>query len=368
MHASEIQEAVQEVVNSGWYLQGKQVDAFENAYARYIGTKHCITCGNGLDALMLILRAYIELGVMQAGDEIIVPANTYIATILAISENGLTPVLVEPHPETFQIDERLIEEKITEKTRAVMLVHLYGRCAYTENIKHICQKHQLKLLEDNAQAAGCIYMSPHMEDISERGHAQPHIQTGALGDAAAHSFYPGKNLGAFGDAGAITTDDAKLATVVRSLGNYGSSQKYVFDRKGRNSRMDELQAAVLGVKLRYLDDDNKRRQDIAQRYIQEIRNPQIIVPKTQYADNNIFHIFPILCKKRDTLQQYLQDKGILTLIHYPIPPHQQACYKEWNAISLPITEQIHQEELSLPLHQALTDEEVTRVISALNSF
>lgn len=367
-HASEIGEAIRKVVDSGRYLQGEQTEAFEEDYARYIGVRHCVTCGNGFDALALILRAYMELGEMRPGDEIIVPGNTYIATILAITESGLTPVLVEPRSDTFQIDDGLIEERITGRTRAVMLVHLYGRCGYTEKIKNICRKHRLRLLEDNAQAAGCVYQVCANADPHIKKHASSGLRTGALGDAAAHSFYPGKNLGALGDAGAITTCDGKLASVIRSLGNYGSGKKYVFERKGRNSRMDELQACVLRVKLRYLDEENKRRKDIGERYIREVKNIRIVMPGGWYADNNVFHIFPVLCRDRDMLQQYLQYQGIQTLIHYPIAPHRQQCYKEWNAMSLPVTERIHREEISVPLHQALTDEEVGRIISALNSF
>lgn len=353
MHAAEINEAVTRVVNSGWYLQGEETRLFEQEYAAYTGTKYCIGCGNGLDSLTLILRAYIEMGVMKPGDEVIVPANTYIASILAISENGLRPVLVEPRLETFQIDDNLIEEAVTQRTRAVMIVHLYGRCAYTEKINDICQRHGLKLIEDNAQAHGCTYGNR---------------RTGSLGDAAGHSFYPGKNLGALGDAGAVTTDDKELADTVRALGNYGSNRKYVFDMKGRNSRMDELQAAVLRVKLKYLDDDNAYRKAIARRYITEIKNKELRLPDDEFCRNSVHHIFPVLCKRRDSLQKFLSDNGVGTMIHYPIPPHRQRCYAELSGLRLPITEKIHREELSIPLNQTMTDDEVDTVIRLLNSF
>lgn len=367
-YAIDMQKAMQQVLDSGWYLQGEQVKAFENEYAQYIGTNHCITCGNGLDALSIMLKAYMELGKLRKGDEIIVPANTYIATILSITENGLTPILVEPCINNFQIDDTRIEERITEKTRGIMIVHLYGRCAYTQNIGKICKKHQLLLFEDNAQAAGCEYTATSKTFDNTSLPAIPSIKTGALGNAAAHSFYPGKNLGALGDAGAITTNDAQLAAIVRTLANYGSSKKYIFDKKGKNSRMDELQAAILRIRLHHLDSENYQRQQIAQRYIEEIKDEKIVVPSAQYLAQNVFHIFPLLCSQRNDLQQYLQEKGIQTMIHYPIPPHQQQCYKEWNNISLPLTEQIHREELSIPLHQALTREEIDMIVDTINHF
>jgi dTDP-4-amino-4,6-dideoxygalactose transaminase len=353
LHADEIHQTVSQVVDDGWYLQGKAVKTFEEQYASYIGTDYCVSCANGLDALTLILRAYIELGIMSKGDEVIVPANTYIASILAITENQLTPVFVEPDVQTLEIDDTLIERAITPQTKAIMLVHLYGQCAYTDTIGDICRRYQLKLIEDNAQAHGCTYNNR---------------RTGSIGDAAGHSFYPTKNLGALGDAGAVTTDDRQLATTIRALANYGSPQKYVFDFKGRNSRMDELQAAVLSVKLKYLDTENERRKEIARSYHQHIDNPLIKVPFAHGDRDHVFHVFPILLSERDRLQKYLEENGVQTSIHYPVAPHQQTCYSEWKHLQLPVTEQIHREELSLPCHPAMTDEEAATVIRILNTF
>ena len=353
LHGAEINEAVTRVVNNGWYLQGKENERFEENYAKYIGTKYCIGCANGLDALIWILRAYIEMGMMQPGDEVIVPANTYIASILAITENGLKPVLIEPSIETYQIDDNKIEEAITERTKAIMIVHLYGQCAYTEKIGELCKKYNLKLIEDNAQAHGCKFNGK---------------KTGSLGDAAGHSFYPGKNLGALGDGGAVTTDDEELAQVVRALANYGSAQKYVFKYTGRNSRLDEIQAAVLDVKLKYLDEDTEVRKYIAKYYIDKIKHSEIITPKINDWNAHVFHVFPIRCKRHNELQQYLTDNGIGTIIHYPIPPHKQECYKDWNNLSFPITEQIHNEELSLPMSPCLTMEDVEYIVDILNRF
>ena len=351
LHADEIHAAVDRVVDSGWYLQGNENKRFEEEYASYIGTKYCIGVANGLDALIWILRAYLEMGVMQKGDEVIVPANTYIASILAITENGLTPVLVEPDIHTLEIDDTLIEQAVTPRTKAVMIVHLYGRCAYTEKIGEICRKHGLKLIEDNAQAHGCLFQGR---------------RTGSLGDAAGHSFYPGKNLGAFGDGGAVTTDDPELAKVVRTLANYGSSKKYVFDYCGRNSRLDEIQAAILSVKLKHLDEDNEKRRVVARYYLEHIDNPAIKLPSVPDWNANVFHIFPVLCERRDELQQYLKENGVQTLIHYPIPPHKQQCYADWNGWSFPVSEKIHREELSLPFSPALTQEEIRTVVDLLN--
>ena len=346
------EHAADEVLQSGWYLKGEATRRFEQHYAEYIGTRHCIGCGNGLDALTLIFRAYKEMGLMQEGDEVIVPANTYIASILSITENRLTPVLVEPDINTLQIDDRLIEQAITQRTRAIMIVHLYGRCAYTDRIGELCQKYNLKLIEDNAQAHGCLY--------GEK-------RTGSLGDAAGHSFYPGKNLGALGDAGAVTTNDEVLARAISSLGNYGSSKKYVFDYQGYNSRIDEIQAAILDIKLKYLDKENARRKEIASLYINKVKNPKILIPNSDDRDC-VWHIFPVLCAHRDELQKYLSEHGVETQIHYPIPPHKQKCYSEWSKLSFPITEQIHAQELSIPCNQAMTQKEVDTIIDLLNQF
>ena len=353
LYSDEIHAAAANIIDSGWYLQGEANKRFETDYANYIGTKYAIGCANGLDALIWIYRAYIELGFMKPGDEVIVPANTYIASILAITENGLKPVLVEPRRDTLEIDDNLIEAAITPRTKSILIVHLYGRCAYTEKIGEICKKHGLKLVEDNAQAHGCRFKGQ---------------RTGSIGDAAGHSFYPGKNLGALGDGGAVTTNDEKLAETVRTLANYGSQKKYVFKYCGRNSRLDEIQAAVLSVKLRHLDDDNAKRQMIAAKYYQNIDNKYVTLPKQLPDENNVYHIFPIFSEKRDTLQKYLADNGIQTLIHYPIPPHKQECYKDWNNISLPITEEIHDQELSIPISHVMSDGEVDFVIKTINSF
>lgn len=353
MHADEYKAAVNRVIESGWFLQGNENKQFEANYAKYIGTNHCIAVANGLDALKLILRGYKELGLMKDGDEIIVPANTYIATILAITDNHLVPVLVEPTFEHLEIDIDQIEQHITPKTKGVMIVHLYGRIAYNDKLGEICKRHGLKLMEDCAQSHGCAWKG---------------IKTGALGDAAAHSFYPGKNLGAFGDAGAVTTDDPELASVIRALANYGSQKKYVFKYVGINSRMAETDAAVLDVKLKYLDEDNAKRQQLAAYYYEEISHPLITLPHIIPDENNVYHQFPIFCERRDELQQYLTNHGIQTLIHYPIPPHKQECYKEWNERSYPITEKIHAQELSIPMNQVVTMEEAKEVVGALNAF
>ena len=351
MHGEEIQEAVCEVVDGGWYLQGASNRKFEEQYADYCHANYCVGCANGLDALTLSLRSLMEMGEMSEGDEVIVPANTYIATILAITENHLKAVLVEPRLDTFQIDVQLIEEAITPRTKAIMLVNLYGKNAYTPLIGELCTKYHLMLLIDNAQGHGLI-----------------NNQSSAI---ICHSFYPGKNLGALGDGGAITTDDKQLADTFRAIANYGSSRKYVFDYCGRNSRLDEIQAAVLSVKLQYLDKDNNRRREIAMRYIKEVKNPLLKMPSEDYWQDNVFHIFPVLCEQRDRLQSYLADNGIQTVIHYPIPPHKQRCYASSDALvippsGLPITERIHREVLSLPCNQVLTDDEVDYIISKLN--
>lgn len=352
-YALGIHEATSRVVDSGWYLLGEETKKFEKAYAGFIGTEYCVGVANGLDALRIILRAYMELGVMKEGDEIIVPANTFIASILAITDNRLVPVLVEPDINTYQIDEQRIEEVITLKTKGIMIVHLYGQCAYTDKIGEICRKYNLKVIEDNAQATGCRFNGK---------------TTGAIGDAAGHSFYPGKNLGALGDGGAVTTNDQSLAGIVRSLANYGSSVKYVFDYRGYNSRLDEMQAAILGVKLVGLNEDNQRRKEVAKYYLDNINNPEVILPKVDDWDAHVFHLFVIRSSRRDMLLKHLHNKGIQALIHYPLAPHEQKAYNGWNGIHLPITEKIHNEVLSLPVSQVITDEEARIVVEAVNNF
>lgn len=352
-HFDEYSSAVNKVILSGWFLQGEENRNFEIRYSEYIGCKKTIGVANGLDALFLIISAYKELGFFHDGDEIIVPANTYIASILAITQNNLIPVLVEPVIDTFQIDVENIEKSITNRTKAIMIVHLYGKCAFNEKIKEICNEHGLKLIEDNAQAHGCSFMNK---------------KTGSFGDAAGHSFYPGKNIGAFGDAGAVTTDDQELASIIKALANYGSEKKYIFKYAGHNSRMDEIQAAILLVKLKYIDEDNQKRLKIARRYVNQISNPYIITPHPNYLSNNVFHIFPVLCHQRDLLQKHLSDNQIETIIHYPIPPHKQECYKEFNSLSFPVTEKIHSEELSLPISPTLSEEQISYVISTINQW
>ena len=350
-HDMELRQAIDEVLQSGWYLKGEATHRFEQHYADFIGTKFCIGCANGLDALTLIFRAYKEMGIMKDGDEVIVPANTFIASILAITDNNLVPVMVEPDIKTLEIDDRLIEQAITTRTRAIMIVHLYGRCAYTDKIGELCKRYNLRLIEDNAQAHGCTFGNR---------------KTGSLGDAAGHSFYPGKNLGALGDAGAVTTNVEELARVIAALGNYGSHQKYVHDYAGRNSRIDELQAAILDVKLKYLDTENQRRKQIAYIYINKVKNPSIYIPQSER--DCVWHIFPVFCERRDELKQYLGSHGVETQIHYPIPPHMQHCYSRWNSISLPVTERLSREELSLPCHQMMTDKDAEMIAEIINLF
>ena len=346
-------EAVTRAAQSGWYIRGKECEEFEQSFAGYCGCKHCIGTGNGLDALTIILRAYCEMGIMQPGDEVIVPANTYIATILAIIQSGLKPVLCEPCATSNNIDTTLIEKLITERTRAIMPVHLYGLVAEMNSINAIASKHSLKVIEDSAQAHGALYNGK---------------RTGSLADAAAFSFYPGKNLGALGDGGAITTNDPELAKVARAIANYGSHKKYVNEYKGVNSRLDEIQAAALSVKLKHLDADNERRRAIADEYIKNITNPLITLPETDKESNHVYHIFAITTPHRERLQQHLANCGIETLIHYPIPPHKQEALKEFSHLVLPITERIHREELSLPCHPAMSSDEVKKVIETVNKF
>ncbi len=353
----QLTEAVKRVMDSGWYLLGEELKSFELEYADFIGTGHCIGVANGLDALRLIFKAYIELGVIHEGDEIIVPANTYIASILAITDNRLIPVLVEPDLSTYNIDPYKIEEKITSKTKGIMIVHLYGQNAMHPEIYRVVKKYGLKLIEDNAQAQGCFYGDK---------------RTGSLGHASGHSFYPGKNLGALGDAGAVTTDDDELAQVIRALANYGSIVKYENLYKGLNSRLDEIQAAVLRVKLARLDEDNQRRREIAEYFLENIRNHRIALPspinkmKAVSYSGHVWHLFIIRSANRDTLQQYLQGNGIQTIIHYPIPPHRQNAYRELSDQNLPVTEKIHKEVLSLPISPVLNNEEISIIADCLN--
>ena len=360
LHGAEINEAVSRVVNGGWYLQGEENKKFEKDFSEFIGAKFTVSCANGLDALIWIFRAYIEMGVMQPGDEVIVPANTYIATILAITENGLVPVLVEPKPNTLEIDDDLIESHITSKTKAIAIVHLYGRIAYTNNIGELCKKYNLQLVEDCAQSHGCKFEDGRL--------------TGNLGDAAGFSFYPGKNLGALGDGGAMVTNDEELAKAVRALANYGSQKKYVFKYAGRNSRLDEVQAAVLDVKLKYLVEDNAHRKEVAHYYYEHINNPLITLPDLLPDEQNAYHLFPIVVRdgKRDALHDYLAENGIGTVCHYPIAPHKQECYSKetWNVpqLSLPITERLADEELSIPIGPTISMDEVKEVVKLINSF
>ncbi|MFN8240005.1 MAG: DegT/DnrJ/EryC1/StrS family aminotransferase [Bacteroidales bacterium] len=362
----DLSEAINRVVSKGWFLLGEENASFEKEYAAYIGSRHCIGVANGLDALRLILKAYIEKGVMNPGDEIIVPANTYIASILAITDNHLTPVLAEPDPSNFNIDTSKLEKLITKRTRGIMVVHLYGRTCWSANLEILAQKYNLKIIEDNAQAAGAYFL----------GGNEPR-RTGSLGSASGHSFYPGKNLGALGDAGAVTTDDDEIAAIIRSLANYGSSKKYVNDLKGLNSRLDEIQAAILRVKLPRLDTDNYKRHKIADYFISKINHPEILLPLTSEVVSdtgteglltNVWHLFVVRTRKREKLQKHLQARGIQTLIHYPIPPHKQNAYKEYNNYNLPVTERIHEEVLSLPISQIMNSVEAESIVEAVNSF
>jgi dTDP-4-amino-4,6-dideoxygalactose transaminase len=399
----ELSVAIAQVVKRGWFLLGEEVSAFEKEYSEYLGSKHCIGVANGLDALRVILKAYIELGVIKEGDEVIVPANTYIASILAITDNRLKPVLVEPDINTYNLDISLIERHITPRTRAIMVVHLYGQACWSTELEEIASKYNLKIIEDNAQAAGAIVSSSrfkvqgskYQELVAQNEkpgtwNLEPGTfkRTGSLGDAAGHSFYPGKNLGALGDGGAVTTNDDELAAMVRALANYGSTKKYVNDYQGLNSRLDEIQAAVLRVKLPRLDADNQHRRKIAHFYLDNITNPEITLPSTLYAlrstlyahpsplsalssplsASHVWHLFVIRTTHRDKLQQYLIDNGIQTLIHYPIPPHKQKAYIELNSISLPITEKIHNEVFSLPISQVMSLDEAERVVTVINQF
>ncbi len=359
-YAAELKQAASDVIDSGWYLLGERVKQFETNLATYIGVRHTIGVANGLDALRLILKAYIELGVMKEGDEIIVPANTYIATILAITDNRLKPILVEPDIRTYNLDISNIDQHITERTRAIMVVHLYGQICWSDKLKKIATRYNLKIIEDNAQAIGAEWNGR---------------MSGSLGDAAGLSFYPGKNLGALGDSGAVATNDDQLADVVRALGNYGSKQKYINEYQGLNSRMDEMQAAFLDIKLKYLDAENQFRREAAQYYCENISHKDIVLPfngnlksEIQNLKSHVWHLFVIRTLNREKLHHYLTGKGIQVLIHYPVPPHKQLAYKEWNNLSLPITDQIHNEVLSLPISALINLAEIKKIVNDLNNF
>ncbi|MCX7856949.1 MAG: DegT/DnrJ/EryC1/StrS family aminotransferase [Deltaproteobacteria bacterium] len=352
-YLQQIIEKLIHVLNSGWYILGKEVEVFEESFANYCGTKHCIGVASGLDALTLIFRAYIEMGKLKEGDEVLVPANTYIASILSITENRLTPVLVEPDISTYNIDEDLVEESITEKTRAILVVHLYGQIGITEKIENIVRKYGLLLIEDAAQAHGARYKGK---------------RAGSLGNASGFSFYPTKNLGALGDGGAVTTNDDGLAETIRALRNYGSHKKYENIYKGINSRLDEIQAAVLSVKLKYLERDNERRREIAHYYRNNIKNEKLVLPYVVSEESHVWHQFVVRTRDRDAFRKYLFEKGIATEIHYPIPPHKQIAFKEWNHLSLPVTEEIHKTIVSLPMDISMSEEDIKMVVDACNSY
>jgi len=382
----ELSLAINRVLKKGWFLLGEETSSFENEYAAYIGSRNCIGTANGLDALRLIFKAYIEMGAMKEGDEIIVPANTFIATILAITDNRLRPVFVEPDITSFNIDHSLIEQAITERTRAIVVVHLYGQASWSEKLMQMARNKNLKIIEDNAQAVGAV-IQDRVSGLRTQGDEEIiYRRTGSLGDAAGHSFYPGKNLGALGDGGAVTTNDDELGSVIRALANYGSTKKYVHDHKGLNSRLDEMQAAVLRIKLSRLDSDNQHRRKIASYYTTNINDERIILPGLCVPEyralnpniqtpgtvlntlSHVWHLFVIRHPERDSLKQYLEKHDIQTLIHYPIPPHKQRAYFEYAYLNLPVTEQIHREVLSLPISQVMTQDEAEQVVRVINSF
>ena len=352
-YETELKESASRVIDSGWYLNGKELENFEQSYALFCEVKHCLGVGNGLDALRLIFKAYIELGVMQKGDEVIVPANTYIASVLAISDNGLIPIFVEPNEQTYNLDSKKIDSAITNKTKAILTVHLYGQNSCDEQMLTICKKNKLKLIEDGAQSHGCAWSG---------------MVSGGIGDAAGHSFYPGKNLGALGDAGAITTNDSELAKIITALRNYGSHVKYENQYKGLNSRLDEIQAAFLNVKLKYIQKDIYSRRKVANFYLKNIKNPKITLPKVLEQNGHVWHLFVIRTKNRDKLKKYLLENGIQTLIHYPIPPHKQEALKEYNELSFPITEKLHKEVLSLPMSPVMNEKELKNIVTNINNF
>lgn len=353
-HQVEIEERILQTFRSGWYLLGNEVKTFEQHLSKYIGSPNAIGVGNGLDALRLIFKAYLEIGQMKVGDEVIVPANTYIASVLAITDNRLKPVFAEPDLDTYNLDIAKLEALITPKTKAIMVIHLYGQVCWSEELEALATKHNLKIIEDNAQAIGAEWKG---------------IKSGNLGDAAGFSFYPGKNLGALGDAGAVTCKDELLARTIRTLANYGSEEKYINKYQGLNSRLDEIQAAVLDVKLKYIDRENARRREIAETYISQIKNNKITLPfLPAHSVEHVWHLFIIRTTERAKLQSYLQENGVQTLIHYPIPPHKQFAYKYYNQLSFPITESLHEEVLSLPVSPVMTDEEMEKVINIINSY
>lgn len=348
-YREEIDSRIKDILDKGWYLQGEENENFTKNFANFCGTKFALGVANGLDALNLIIKAYG----FGNGDEIIVPANTYIATILAISENGCIPILVEPDIKTYNINPDSIEEKITSKTKAIMVVHLYGQAVQMEKIWKIAKKYNLKIIEDSAQAHGAIYQEN---------------RTGNLGDASGFSFYPGKNLGCMGDGGAVTTNDEELFNKIKAIANYGSDRKYHHIYKGVNSRLDEIQAAVLDIKLKHLDSDNNKRREISKYYRENIKNSKIILPETYDEKSHVWHIFAVRTQNRDEFQKYLTEKGIQTIIHYPTPPHKQGAYKEWNNLSFPITEEIHNTILSLPISPVMTDSEIEKVVEVVNEY
>jgi dTDP-4-amino-4,6-dideoxygalactose transaminase len=352
-YTKELKKAANRVICSGWYLMGKELESFEKNFADFCGVQHCLGVANGLDALRLIFKAYIELGVMKKGDEVIVPGNTYIASVLAISDNDLIPVFVEPNKNTYNLDSALIEHAVTSKTRAILTVHLYGQISVDQQMLDICAKHKLKLVEDGAQSHGSKWNNK---------------VSGSLGDAAGHSFYPGKNLGALGDAGAVTTNDATLAKTIDALRNYGSHKKYENIYQGLNSRLDEIQAAFLNVKLKFIQRDIEGRRRIANYYLEHIKNLAIILPEILNENGHVWHLFVIRIKNREKLQSYLNEKDIQTLIHYPIPPFKQKAYLAFNDLNFPITEKIHEEVLSLPISGVMSNEEVKKIVKALNNY
>ena len=352
-YTQELKDAANRVIDSGWFLMGKELETFEHNYAAFCGVNYCLGVANGLDALRLIFKAYVEMGVMQKGDEVIVPANTYIASVLAISDNGLIPIFVEPNEQTYNLDSEKIEAAITTRTKAILTVHLYGQNSCDEQMLAICKEYRLKLIEDGAQSHGAKWNG---------------MVSGGIGDAAGHSFYPGKNLGALGDAGAVTSNDVELVKIITALRNYGSHVKYENQYQGLNSRLDEIQAAFLNVKLKHIQKDIEGRREVANYYLEKIKNPNIILPKVFNKEAHVWHLFVVRIVKREELQKYLNEKGIQTLIHYPIPVHKQLAYKELNYLRFPITEQVHNEVLSLPLNPIMKVDEIKLIIDAINKF